>query len=85
MDSEGLANKGFEFLDRLFAHFNQVRCSRVLRSRHTKQYDIIELDNKADYCTVQYIGKVVFSFLENLDMLKDGVLRENIHLIPYSL
>ena len=26
IDGKGLADKGFEFLDRLFAHFNQVRC-----------------------------------------------------------
>ena len=30
VDGEGLADKGFEFLDRLFTHFNQVRCSHVL-------------------------------------------------------
>ena len=82
---EGLADKGFEFLDRLFVHFNQVRCPRVLRSRNVKQYDMIEIDNKADYCTLWYTSEAVFSFLENLDILKDGVPRENIHLIPYAL
>ena len=40
-NSEGLSEKDFEFLDRLFTHFNQVRCHRVLRSRYLKQYDKI--------------------------------------------
>ena len=52
VDGKGLADKGFEFLDRLFVHFNQVRCPRVLYSRYVKQYDVIELNNKVDYHTL---------------------------------
>ena len=84
-DGEGLADKGFEYVDRCFAWFNRVRCPRVLRSRKVKQYDVIELASKADYCNLRCTSEVVFSFLENIDALKDVVPYHNIKITPCAL
>ena len=84
-DGEGLANKGFECVNRCFAWFNRARCPRVLRSRKVKQYDVIELASKADYCNLRCTSEVVFSFLENIDALKDVVPYHNIKIMPHAL
>ena len=62
LDGEGLADEGFEHVDRCFARFNRVRFPRVLRSRKVKQHDVIELASKADYYNLRHTSEVVFSF-----------------------
>ena len=82
---EGLADKGFENCDRYFAHFNRVRCPRVLRSRNVKQYDVLELITKGKHCKLRHASEVAFSFFENVDALKDFVTKENISIMPFAL
>ena len=82
---EGLADKGFEHTDTLFAWFNRVCCPKVMKARKLKQYHELELPDKGICCTGRYTIEVNYSFLENNDILKDGVPYENISLLPYAL
>ena len=84
-DGEGLGDKGFEFTDRIFAWFNQVRTPRVLRKRDVKQHDIPELVDKNLFCKGRHTIEVAFSFLENVDSLKDTVPFENVSMLPHAL
>ena len=43
VDGEGLVDKGFDRTDRFFAHFNRVRCPKLLRQRDVKQHHAQEL------------------------------------------
>ena len=49
-----------------------------------KQYDVIELVTKVDYCQLRYTSEVNFSFFENVDAAKDIVPFENISLLPFA-
>lgn len=84
-NGECLADKGFENTDRLFAHFNRVRCPRILRNREAKQYDVIELLSKGAHCRLRCASEVNFSFFENVDAVKDFVPIENIWLLPHAI
>ena len=50
LNSKYLSDKGFKNSNCFFAHFNRVRCSRILRTREIKKYDVIELLTKDAYC-----------------------------------
>ena len=84
-DREGLGDKGFENTDKYFAWFNRIRTPRVLRKRDIKQYDPLELIQKGIYCKGRYTAEVAYSFLENMDALKDPVPYHNISILAYCL
>ena len=84
-DWEGLADKGFQGVNRLMPNFNQVRCPKILMKRQEKQCDSEELSYKGECCRLRHTSEAVFSFFENVGMLKDGVPYHNIKLIPYAL
>ena len=64
---------------------NQVRTPRVLRKRDVKQCDVPELVDKNLFCKGRHTIEVAFSFLENVDSLKDAVPFENTSLLPCAL
>ena len=76
MHGEGLADKGFEHCDMHFANFNKVRFPRVLRNRDSTQYDVVELITKVKHCELRHTSEVECSFFENVDAVKDAVIRE---------
>ena len=82
---EGLADKGFEHSYLIFSKFNKVRTPRMSRDRELKKYDVSELLTKDKYCKLRLTTKVVFYFLENTDMLKDGASFNNINLTSCTL
>ena len=82
---EGLGDKGFDNTERYFAWFNQVRTPRVLRSRNVKQHEVEEFIEKSICFTGRSIIKACYSFLENVDVLKDTVPRKNMHSLNYAI
>ena len=50
-----------------------------------KQYDVIEVLTKGEYCRLQYASEVNFSFFENVDTVKDYVPRENIEMLSHAI
>ena len=66
-------------------NFNQVRCPKILMRRIVKQHGTPGLESKGEHCCLHCTSEVVFSFLENVDLLKDGAHFHNTKLIPYAL
>ena len=57
----------------------------MLRNRNVKQYDVLELLNKGDYCKLRYTSEVNFSFFENVDAVKDYIPFDNISILPFAI
>ena len=49
------------FFERYLPYFNRIRTLRVLHPRDVKQFEVIELLDKRDLCTGQYVSETAFS------------------------
>ena len=59
---EGLADKGFEYTNCFFPHFNPVHCPKILRNRTIKQCDLLELLPKGSCCRLRCTSEAINSF-----------------------
>ena len=60
-------------------------CPKVVQTRSVKQCDPSALITKGIYCKLRCTIEVNFSFLENIDVLKDGVSHHDASVLSCAL